>query len=205
LPQGRDLGWPYCNPDMDPNATAPGQTPTSAARPPFTRDIQTNADGTALNCAALPRIDRAFGAHSAPLGLAFWSVPGYGAGAIVGVHGSWNRVPPRAPEVSFFSYSAGEMGPQRTLVAGFQARTGARWGRPVAAVPGPDGALYVTDDEAGAVYRVAPPSSASPGAGQQEAAGAPPGAAPPQSSTGSLLHRAAACAVAGSLAVLCTL
>ena len=30
-------------------------------------------------------------------------------------------------------------------------------GRPVAAVPGPDGAVYVTDDYAGAVYRVAPP------------------------------------------------
>jgi glucose/arabinose dehydrogenase len=28
----------------------------------------------------------------------------------------------------------------------------------VDAVPGPDGALYVTDDAAGAVYRLAPPS-----------------------------------------------
>jgi glucose/arabinose dehydrogenase len=27
----------------------------------------------------------------------------------------------------------------------------------VAAVVGPDGAVYVTDDDAGAVYRVAPP------------------------------------------------
>ena len=35
--------------------------------------------------------------------------------------------------------------------------SGARWGRPVAAVTGPDGAVYVTDDDAGAVYRVAPP------------------------------------------------
>jgi glucose/arabinose dehydrogenase len=49
------------------------------------------------------------------------------------------------------------LGNQETLVGGFQARDGSRWGRPVAAVAGPDGALYVTDDYAGAVYRVAPP------------------------------------------------
>ena len=46
---------------------------------------------------------------------------------------------------------------QQTLVGGFQATDGSRWGRPVAAVFGPDGALYVSDDQAGAIYRVAPP------------------------------------------------
>jgi glucose/arabinose dehydrogenase len=34
---------------------------------------------------------------------------------------------------------------------------GDRWGRPVDAVAGPDGALYVSDDTAGAVYHLAPP------------------------------------------------
>jgi glucose/arabinose dehydrogenase len=39
------------------------------------------------------------GAHSAPLGLAFGAqLPApYGQGALVGVHGSWNRQTPRAP------------------------------------------------------------------------------------------------------------
>jgi glucose/arabinose dehydrogenase len=32
-----------------------------------------------------------------------------------------------------------------------------RWGRPVDALPGPDGALYVSDDTAGAVYRITLP------------------------------------------------
>ncbi len=41
-------------------------------------------------------------------------------------------------------------------LAGFQADDGARWGRPVAAIAGPDGAVYITDDYAGAVYRLAP-------------------------------------------------
>jgi glucose/arabinose dehydrogenase len=34
-----------------------------------------------------------------------------------------------------------------------------RWGRPVDAVPGPDGALYVSDDTAEAIYRLAPPTN----------------------------------------------
>jgi glucose/arabinose dehydrogenase len=42
-------------------------------------------------------------------------------------------------------------------MGGFQAPDGSRWGRPVAAVRGPDGAVYITDDAAGAVYRLAPP------------------------------------------------
>jgi glucose/arabinose dehydrogenase len=86
------------------------------------------------------------------------NLPGLGAGALVGVHGSWNRQDPRAPEVSFYPYRSGGLGDQQTLVGGFQDAEGQRWGRPVAAVPGPDGAVYVTDDEAGAIYRVVPPA-----------------------------------------------
>jgi glucose/arabinose dehydrogenase len=158
LTPGRDLGWPFCNPDPDVQRGVAG----SAIDPsdvPLVRDVQTNADGRALNCDALPPIEQTMGAHSAPLGLAFGAtLPApYGQGALVGVHGSWNRTPPRAPEVSFYPWSNGNLGGQRTLVGGFQAPDGSRWGRPVAAVPGPDGAIYVTDDGAGAVYRLAPP------------------------------------------------
>ena len=100
------------------------------------------------------------GAHSAPLGLSF--VDGglpepYARGALVGVHGSWNRRPPRAPEVSFYPWRDGGLGDQQTLVGGFQADDGSRWGRPVAAVAGPDGAIYITDDAADAIYRLARP------------------------------------------------
>jgi glucose/arabinose dehydrogenase len=45
--------------------------------------------------------------------------------------------------------------PAITLVSGFQEADGSRWGRPVDVVPGPDGALYVSDDLAGAIYRLA--------------------------------------------------
>jgi glucose/arabinose dehydrogenase len=100
-------------------------------------------------------------AHAAPLGLSFAGgagLPGLGAGALVGVHGSWNRQPPRAPEVTFFPWRGGTLGDGRTLLGGFQATDGSRWGRPVAAVRGPDGAVYISDDLAGAVYRLAPPA-----------------------------------------------
>ena len=144
LTAGRELGWPFCNPE-------PGG---------FVRDVQTNAGGSELDCAALPPVEQTLGAHSAPLGLSFSDgvLPEpFTRGALLAVHGSWNRTPPRAPEVSFFSWRNRTLGPQQTLVGGFQDEDGTRWGRPVAAVAGPDGAVYITDDDAGAVYRLAPP------------------------------------------------
>ncbi|MBX7434272.1 PQQ-dependent sugar dehydrogenase [Mycobacterium sp. Y57] len=147
LTPGRELGWPYCNSDGGPTDL------------PFVRDVQTNPDGTEMDCAALPPVEQSMGAHSAPLGLSFvdGALPApYAHGALVGVHGSWNRQPPRAPEVSFYPWRGGDLGDQQTLIGGFQAEDGSRWGRPVAAVVGPDGAVYVTDDAADAIYRLAP-------------------------------------------------
>jgi len=79
-------------------------------------------------------------------------------GAIVGVHGSWDREPPRPPAVLWLPwYSARRtLGAPITLISGFQLANGSRWGRPVDAVPGPDGALYDSDDTAGAIYRITP-------------------------------------------------
>ncbi|MGZ5393683.1 MAG: PQQ-dependent sugar dehydrogenase [Mycobacterium sp.] len=148
LTPGRELGWPYCNPDGGP------------ANLPLIRDVQTNADGDEMNCESLPPIEQSLGAHAAPLGMSFTDrvLPApYASGALIGVHGSWNREPPREPEVSYFAWRNGGLGDQQTLVGGFQSEDGSRWGRPVAAVAGPDGAVYITDDDADAVYRLAPP------------------------------------------------
>ena len=159
LTPGRDLGWPYCNPDAD---VQPGVAGTSYqfTAPKFVVDVQTNPDGAKLDCASLAPIEQTFGAHSAPLGMSTVTagLPApYTEGVLVGIHGSWNRTPPQPPEVSFFPWVGGTFGPQRTLVGGFQLADGSRWGRPVAAVQGPDRAVYITDDGAGAVYRLAPP------------------------------------------------
>ena len=155
----RDLGWPYCNPDPDVDPGAAGSALDFSDRG-FVRDQQLNADGSQLDCAALPPVEQGLPAHSAPLGMSFAGAgvlpEPWGAGALVGVHGSWNRNPPQAPSVQFLPWRDGTLQEARTLLGGFQAEDGSRWGRPVAAVTGPDGAVYVTDDEAGAVYRMTP-------------------------------------------------
>lgn len=161
LTPGRDVGWPYCNPDPD---VHPGElgSPQRFANPPFDRDPQTNPTGARLDCAKLTPIERGLPAHSAPLGFDFLNgsrVPApWTGGAVVAVHGSWDRNPPRQPAVLWLPWDGATrtLGAPVTLISGFQLPNGTRWGRPVDAVPGPDGALYVSDDYASAVYRIVP-------------------------------------------------
>ncbi len=161
LTDGRNVGWPFCNPDPD---VDPGRAASSRdyANMRFDRDAQTNPGGTRLDCAKLAPIERGLPAHSAPLGFHFLqrsSLPSpWSSGAVVAVHGSWDRVPPHAPAVLWLPWesSAHTLASAITLIGGFQDSSGARWGRPVDAVPGPDGALYVSDDTAGAIYRIVP-------------------------------------------------
>jgi len=153
----RDLGWPYCDPDQDGNDPA-----GSLADVPLVPDAATNPGGNTLDCAALTPVQVGLPAHSAPLGLTFLQgskIPApWSDGAVIAAHGSWDRQPPQAPAVLWLAWNAskGTLGPAVTLVSGFENTDHSFWGRPVDAVPGPDGALYVSDDTAGAVYRLAP-------------------------------------------------
>jgi glucose/arabinose dehydrogenase len=161
LTPGRNLGWPFCNPDPDIHLGS-ATTGFAYGSLPFDRDVETNAGGDRLNCAKLPPLERGIPAHSAPLGLHFLedsTLPApFRHGAVVAVHGSWDRRSPRAPGVLWMPWKASRatLGGATTLVGGFQDASGARWGRTVDAVPGPDGALYVSDDTAGAIYRIVP-------------------------------------------------
>jgi glucose/arabinose dehydrogenase len=156
---GRDLGWPYCDPDQD------GGSPAgSLADIPLVANAVTDPGGTELDCAALAPVEVGLPAHSAPLGMTFLEgskLPApWPGGAAVAIHGSWDRQPPRAPAVVWLAWNAAKdtLTPAVTLVGGFENSDGTYWGRPVDAVPGPDGALYVSDDTAGAIYRLAPAS-----------------------------------------------
>jgi glucose/arabinose dehydrogenase len=156
---GSTLGWPYCNPDPDDHPGEP-EKGLHYANLRFVPDAVTNPRERVLKCARLRRLDRGLPAHTAPLGLTFLEGSAVGApwssGATLAGHGSWDRTPPRPSAVLWLPWEpAGHtLGSPIALVSGFQS--GVRWGRPVDAVPGPEGDLYVTDDLAGAVYRIGP-------------------------------------------------
>ncbi|MGH2938784.1 MAG: gluconolaconase [Solirubrobacterales bacterium] len=156
--QGRDLGWPLCNPEQGKN-TPPG----SLADVPLIPDSVTNPGGKALDCSKLAPIEVGIPAHAAPLGMSFLDgtkVPApWSGGAVVAAHGSWDRQEPRPPAVLWMRWDAKQrtLEPAQTLVSGFQEENGERWGRPVDVVPGPEGALFVSDDTAGAIYKLTPP------------------------------------------------
>jgi glucose/arabinose dehydrogenase len=156
---GRDLGWPYCDPDQDHSDPA-----GSLADVPLVPNAATNPGGNELGCAALTPVQVGLPAHSAPLGMTFLEgskIPApWSDGAVIAAHGSWDRHPPQAPAVLWLAWNAskGTLEPAVTLVGGFENSDGSFWGRPVDAVPGPDGTLYVSDDKVGAIYRVAPAS-----------------------------------------------
>ncbi len=153
---GIDLGWPLCVPDTRDSADGTDL--------PFVPDPENNPDEQELDCSSIPNTMVGLPSHSAPLGLAFTAgtalESSLGSGALVTAHGSWNREPPRPPYVAFSAWNSEAQALEAPveMVTGFQSDDGSRWGRAVTAVPGGDGSLYVTDDEAGLVYRLTPGS-----------------------------------------------
>lgn len=106
------------------------------------------------------RPDYALGNHVAPLGLAFADTVKLGApyadGAFVGLHGSWNRKPAAGYKVVFVSFADGEAGKGKPVdvLTGFLDRDGNAQGRPVDVTGDKSGALLVSDDVGGVVWRV---------------------------------------------------
>ena len=106
----------------------------------------------------------AVGAHTAPLGLVFTPGSALGApldhGAFVALHGSWNRKPLAGYKVAYVAFDA-KGAPQGKLVnvlTGFLNDKDEAQGRPVDVVIAKDGALLVSDDVGGIVWRVSNPA-----------------------------------------------
>jgi glucose/arabinose dehydrogenase len=156
--EGRDLGWPLCDPEQG-ESTPRG----SFANVPLIPDAENNPTGSKLDCGSLEPIQVGIPAHSAPLGISFLAgtkTPApWSGGAVLAAHGSWDRQEPRPPAVLWLRWDAKAhtLFPAETLVSGFQDEDGERWGRPVDVVPGPGGELFVSDDTAGAIYKLTPP------------------------------------------------
>ncbi|HEX7876761.1 MAG TPA: sorbosone dehydrogenase family protein [Sphingobium sp.] len=107
------------------------------------------------------RPDYALGNHVAPLGLAFADKVKLGGpflnGAFVGLHGSWNRKPAAGYKVVFVPFNSdGEVSKAKPIdvLTGFLDDQGDARGRPVDVTADAKGALLVTDDVGGIVWRV---------------------------------------------------
>ena len=149
--QGDDFGWPYCLHDnalgrkvLAPEYGGDGKTPgrCAAAKPPVI----------------------GFPGHWGPDGLLFLggaALPArYRGGALIAFHGSWNRAPlPQAGyKVVFVPRAGGRLGPAyETFADGFaggRLDPGGAQHRPVGLAESRDGAIYITDDQRGRVWRV---------------------------------------------------
>jgi len=149
--RGDDFGWPYCW--FDP------ETGVKVLAPEYGGDGRTRG-----RCAGKKDPVYAFPAHWAPDGLLFYRGRNFPArwqrGIFVAFHGSWNRTPlPQGGyNVSFLPLDGDVPAPAFEIFAdGFAGpvvQPGSAEHRPVGLAEGPDGALYITDDQAGRIWRI---------------------------------------------------
>jgi len=136
--EGSDFGWPRCH----------------------SGDLVDPEFGGDSGCAGVEAPVLKMQAHSAPLGLAFYTgtsfPPQYRGDLFITFHGSWNRSEPTGYKVVRVHLENGKpVGPVEDFATGFaDLEAGRVLGRPVGLAVGPDGALYVSDDKAGFVYRI---------------------------------------------------
>jgi glucose/arabinose dehydrogenase len=146
---GGNYGWPFCN--SNPN------TANGIYNMPLDQDYDTNRNG-AVNCATMTKATKGIPAHSAPLGITFMQrskfVSYYRRGAMVALHGSWNRTVFRGGKVAYFTWDSRQRpGPQYDFVSGWLNGNN-YWGRPVDTAVDSTGGLLISDDLSGTVYRL---------------------------------------------------
>ena len=138
---GEHFGFPYCHQGNSPD-------------PEF---------GAQRKCSELTAPAALLGPHVAALGMRFYvgtQFPAaYRGNAFIAEHGSWNRSKKSGYQVARVAVDAqGRAAAPEPFLQGFlQVDAGGRetvWGRPADVLPLPDGSLLVSDDYAGAIYRV---------------------------------------------------
>ena len=137
---GQHFGYPYWNGHY------------KVAGSPAALDLKEPAN------AVYPEVE--FPAHQAQLGMAFYNgkqFPAkYQGGLFVAAHGSWNRSKATDALINFIPVNAtGTAGKAEVFADGWlDSETGTYRGRPVDVAPMKDGSLLISDDYAGAIYRV---------------------------------------------------
>ena len=98
-------------------------------------------------------------AHSASLGLTFYNAQQFPAeyrGSLFAAeHGSWNRSKRTGSKVIRVIMRDGvPTGEYEDFATGFVVNDASAWGRPVGVTVTPDGALYVSEDAGGTIWRI---------------------------------------------------
>ncbi len=98
--------------------------------------------------------------HAADLGLTFYAAKqfpkAYQGGVFIAEHGSWNRTTPVGARIMFATLGAdGKVASVKPFAEGWLTKDGEYLGRPVDVAVLLDGSLLVSDDTAGAIYRIA--------------------------------------------------
>ncbi len=98
------------------------------------------------------------GPHVASLGMRFYTgrqfPADYRGQIFIAEHGSWNRSVPIGYRVSLVTVKNGKALDYRPFATGWLRPNGKAWGRPVDLLVMPDGALLLSDDKQGVIYRI---------------------------------------------------
>jgi glucose/arabinose dehydrogenase len=152
LTQAGDYGWPECY--YDPVQRALVLAPEYGGDGGKRRGVCTHKLAPIA----------AFPAHWAPDGMVFYDQQQFPAhyrgGVFIAFHGSWDRAPyPQQGYIVAFQPLAGDVASGTCEIfadgfAGAQKSPAAALHRPTGVAVGPDGALYVSDDVRGRIYRI---------------------------------------------------
>jgi glucose/arabinose dehydrogenase len=97
------------------------------------------------------------GPHVAALGMCFYTgtmfPPEYRNDIFIAEHGSWNRTEPIGYRIMHVEVEENEAVSYNVFAEGWLQKDTA-WGRPVDVLVMPDGALLVSDDKSGTIYRI---------------------------------------------------
>jgi glucose/arabinose dehydrogenase len=120
-------------------------------------DIRDPEYGKKRSCSEFTPPAQKLGPHVAALGMRFYTgslfPTEYRNQIFIAEHGSWNRSTPIGYRVTLVQLKDGRPASYKVFAEGW-LRNGRAWGRPVDVLVAPDGALLVSDDEAGAIYRI---------------------------------------------------
>ena len=124
----------------------------------FGRDLRDPEYGHLKSCHELTPPRWEFPAHVAALGLRFYNQrqfpKEYQQQLFVAQHGSWNRTQPQGYRIVMLRFENGEPIQEIPFIEGFLQKDGKVTGRPVDVLVASDGALFISDDYSGVIYRV---------------------------------------------------